>query len=121
MPRVSVILPVYNASTFLGGSIESLLNQTYRDFELLIVNDGSSDDSEKIILGYSDPRITYIRKASNTGIVETLNQGLSLAQGDYIARMDADDIALPERLELQVKFMDENKDVGVAGTWIEYI
>lgn len=121
MPKVSVLMPVYNTEeVFLREAIESILNQTFQDFEFLIINDGSTNNAEDVILSYKDERIKYIKNEQNIGLIKTLNKGLELAQGEYIARMDSDDISLPERFEKQVKFLDENPDVGVLGTWFKY-
>ena len=120
IPKVSVLMPVYNASSFLKESIDSILSQSFTDFEFLIINDGSTDPSANIIDSYTDYRIKHIKFPVNGGITKALNIGLDIAQGEYIARMDADDLALPQRLEKQVMFMDQNPDVGVSGTWVEY-
>lgn len=120
-PRVTVLMPVYNGEKHLGEAIESILAQTFRDFELLIIDDGSSDHSVEIIGSYDDLRIRLVRNQQNSGITATLNLGLRLAAGDYIVRMDADDISLPERLSKQVAFMDSHQDIGVCGTWVETI
>jgi len=117
MPRVTVLLPVYNAEKYIKEAIESMLNQTFKDFELLIINDGSTDNSMKIITSFKDGRIRLTVNEKNEGLIFTLNRGIDLAQGKYIARMDADDISMPERLEKQVEFMDNNSDIGVVGTW----
>src|SRR4051812_9780552 len=105
-PKVTVLMPVYNASAFLPEAIDSILQQTFTDFEFIIINDGSTDHSEEIIRGFDDVRIKYIKVSPNRGIVAALNTGLDLAQGTYIARMDADDIAAENRIERQVAFMD---------------
>lgn len=118
MPKVSVVMPAYNAEKYIGESIKSILNQTFIDFEFIIINDGSRDRTKEIILSYSNDRIVYLENEINSGIVVTLNKGLEYATGEYIARMDADDIAVAERLEKQIEFMEENKDVGVLGTGI---
>ena len=97
---VSIIMPVYNASRFLKETIDSILNQTYTDFEFLIFNDGSTDESFSIIQHYKDPRIRLINSAENKGYLYWLNVGIQEAKGEYIARMDADDIAMPKRLEM---------------------
>lgn len=115
--KVTVLMPVYNGGKYLKEAIESILNQTYKDFDLLIINDGSTDNSEEVILEFSDERIKYIKNGKNMGLIETLNKGLDLISGEYIARMDQDDISLPKRLEKQVKFMDENRDIVVSGTY----
>lgn len=116
---VTVLLPVYNASAYLRECIDSILNQTYTDFELLVINDGSTDNSEEIILSYTDKRIRYVKNETNIKLIATLNKGIDLATGKYIARMDSDDICLPQRLEKQVAFMEANGMVGVCGTWVK--
>lgn len=120
-PLVSVLLPVYNGAAYLAEAIESVLTQTFRDFELLVIDDGSSDESLAIAQSYADARIKVITKTSHQGLIDSLNQGLELAKGKYIARMDADDISLPTRFEKQVRFMDKHPKVGVCGTDIQYI
>lgn len=114
---ISVLLPAYNAEAYLEEAIESILAQTYTNFELLLINDGSTDRTAEIAQSYTDPRIRYIENPQNIGLIATLNKGIGLAQGRYIARMDADDIALPERLAKQLAFMQANPKVGVCGTW----
>lgn len=120
-PKVSVLMPVYNGEKYLREAIDSILGQTYRHYEFIIINDGSTDDSVKIIHEYSDERIRLVHNEKNIGLPATLNKGIELATGEYIARMDSDDISLPTRLEKQVKFMDDHPEVGVCGTWIRYI
>lgn len=115
-PKVSVLLSVYNGQRFLRQSIESILNQTFLDFEFIIVDDGSSDDSVKIIESYHDPRVVFLRHLSNQGLVTSLNDGLSIASGQLIARQDADDISLPNRLEEQIKYFDQNPQLVIAGS-----
>lgn len=120
LPLISVILPVYNAENTLGEAIESILNQTFANFELILINDGSTDDSEKIVLSYEDKRIKYFSNERNKGLIYTLNRGLRLARGKYIARMDADDISLPTRFEKQVRILEENPSIIVCGSRIAY-
>jgi glycosyltransferase involved in cell wall biosynthesis len=120
-PLVSILMAVYNGEKYLREAIDSILNQTFTDFEFLIVNDGSTDSTENIILSYTDVRIRYIKNEENLKLIATLNKGLDLAQGKYIARMDADDISLPERLEKQVAFMEKNPNIGLLGTWVRNI
>lgn len=115
-PRVSVIMPVYNAESFLEESISSILNQTYSDFELLIGDDGSTDRSIEIIRSFKDDRIIVIRNDKNLGIPGTLNRLIEASRGAYIARQDGDDISLPERLEKQVNFLDKHPEIGLCGT-----
>ena len=120
IPRISAIMAVYNTKEeWLKESIESILNQTYSDFEFIIINDGSTNNVENVILSYKDERIKYI-KQENQGLAKSLNNGLDIAKGEYIARMDSDDISLPERFEKQVKFLDENLDISIVGTSHEY-
>ena len=116
---ISVIMPVYNGEKYLREAIDSILNQTFTDFEFIILNDGSIDRTEEIILSYNDPRIVYIKNKENLQIVKTLNKGIGLARGKYIARMDADDISLPIRFEKQIKYMEKNPQIGVCGTWLQ--
>jgi glycosyltransferase involved in cell wall biosynthesis len=119
MSLVSVLMPVYNAEKHLAKAIESILNQSFTDFEFLIINDGSNDKSEKIILSYSDQRIRYIKNERNLKLIKTLNNGIQLCKGKYIVRMDADDISDPKRIRKQVEFMEANTDVGICGSWFE--
>lgn len=116
-PIVSVILPVYNGEKFLSDAIESILNQTYQNYEFIIINDGSSDSTEKIILSYKDERIKYILNETNLKLTKTLNIGLMQANGKYIVRMDADDMSRRNRLEIQVKFMEEFTEIGVCSSF----
>ncbi len=113
---VTVLMPVYNSELYLKDAIDSILNQTFKNFELLIVNDGSSDSSDKIIRSFDDSRINYINNQVNKGIVAALNEGLNLSRGKFIARMDADDIADSERLAKQYEFLVENPDYKLCGT-----
>ncbi len=111
-------MPVYNGEKYLNEAIDSILNQTFSDFEFLIINDGSTDNTNNIILSYSDPRIRYIKNERNLKLIATLNKGLDLAQGKYIARMDADDISLSDRLEKQIQYMEKNPNIGLLGSWV---
>ncbi len=120
MPIVSIILPVYNASKFLKDAIDSILYQTYNDFELIIINDGSTDNSEDIILSYDDERIVYIFQ-ENLGVAKTLNKGIQLAKGEFIWRHDADDISVKHKLEVQVDFLVKNIDFGLCATQIAFM
>ena len=120
-PRVTVLMPVYNGERFLHEAILSVLGQTFADYEFLILNDGSVDKTIDIIQSYPDQRIRLVHNDSNLGLVASLNKGLGLARGEFIARMDADDISRQERLALQVGFMDDNPLVGVCGSWVQYL
>ena len=117
---ISVVMSVYDAEKYLDEAIQSVLNQTYKNFEFIIINDGSTDKSLEIIEKYKqqDGRIVLISR-ENKGLVVSLNEGIASSKGRYIARMDADDISLPERFEEQVKFMEENLDIGICGSWVK--
>lgn len=119
-PLISVILPVFNGDKFLSESIKSILNQTISDLELIIINDGSVDNSYKIIKKYAieDSRIKLINR-KNKGLIYSLNEGISISNGVYLARMDADDISHHKRFEEQVKFFNTHSDVDILGTWME--
>ena len=114
MPKVTVLMPVYNGGRFLREAIKSVLNQTYKDYELLAIDDGSRDDSVKIINSFGDSRIRLVKNEKNMGQMNTLNKGLALARGEYIARMDQDDISLPERLQKQAEALDENPGIPLV-------
>ncbi len=115
-PKISVLLPVYNSELYIKEAIDSILNQTFSDFEFIIIDDASTDKSVEIIQSYSDSRIQLIVKPQNLGYTNSLNYGLTIAKGDYIARMDSDDISLPFRFEKQVAFLEANLDVVACGT-----
>lgn len=119
-PCVSVILPVYNADRFLREAIESILCQSFTDFEFIIANDGSTDNSEDVILSHADDRIVYLKNDTNQGLIFSLNRMIDAAKGLYIARMDADDVALPYRLEKQVEYM-RRFNPAVAATTVDLI
>lgn len=108
MPKVSVLMPVYNAEQFLAEAIDSIIQQSFQDWELIIIDDGSTDNSAFIISQYKDNRIYYLKNKENIGLIKSLNLGIDLCDGEYIARMDADDIATPNRLTLQAAFMDKH-------------
>ena len=120
-PKISVLMPVYNAENFLKEAIDSILNQTFKDFEFLIINDGSTDKSKEIILSYNDPRIRYFENKSNLGVARTLNKGLRIAKGKYIARMDADDISYIQRLKLEYDEIIKNQMVAVIASYYDVI
>ncbi len=121
IPRITVLMPVYNGEGFLRAALESILNQTFSDFELLVIDDGSTDASHEIAAAFADPRIRIETNGRNLGLIATLNRGLELARGEYIARMDADDISLPKRFERQIAFLDAHPQIGGCGTWFEKV
>ncbi len=116
-PRVTVFIPVYNREKYVGEAIESILDQTFSDFEILLIDDGSTDDSVEIIRSYSDPRIRLTSNKRNFGIPATRNKGVELARGQYIAMLDSDDRAYPNRLEKQVEFLDNHPEYAQVGSW----
>lgn len=118
-PKISVVMPAYNAEKYVSEAITSIISQTFTDFEFIIINDSSADSTKQIIESFSDPRIKLINNERNQGVAQSLNIGISAAKGKYIARMDADDISLPERLQTQFNFMERNPDIDICGSWIE--
>jgi glycosyltransferase involved in cell wall biosynthesis len=120
-PLVTVLMPVFNAERFLRRAIESVLAQTFTDFELLIINDGSTDQSVSIIQSFQDERIRLVHNKQNSGVITTLNTGIMLAKGKYIARMDADDICVADRLAKQVSYLEEHPGTAVLAAHIMQI
>ena len=121
VPNVSVVMSVYNGERYLRSAIDSILGQTFRDFEFLIVNDGSADGSREIIRSYSDPRIRLIDNDRNLGLTRSLNVGLRRARAPLVARQDADDVSHPTRLERQLQFLNGNAEVALLGAQAEMI
>ena len=120
-PLVSILLPAYNAEKYIGKAIDSILQQTFTDFELIIINDGSVDGTEKIVQSYTDSRIVYRKHDVNRGLIYTLNSLLSLARGKYVARMDGDDISLRDRIKQQLDYLEKNQHVDVLATQVRLI
>lgn len=117
IPAVSVLMPVYNGEKYLSEAIDSILNQTFADFELIIINDGSTDGTLEILRKYTQQnKRIVLHNQTNQGLIAALNKGIKLARGKYIARMDADDISFPERLALQVGFLENHPEIGVLGS-----
>ncbi|MDJ0847529.1 MAG: glycosyltransferase family A protein [Myxococcota bacterium] len=116
-PRVTVFIPVYNRAAFVGEAIASMLGQSYQDFELLLVDDGSTDESVDVIRSFRDPRIRLVENGKNLGLPVTRNLGLELAQGEYIALLDSDDVSLRDRLAVQVDFLDRHPSYAEVGAW----
>lgn len=116
-PKISVIMSVYNGMPYLKDAVESILNQTYKNFEFIIVCDASTDNSWKYLKSLKEKRIRLINNKKNLGLAASLNKALELATGDYIARMDADDISLLRRLDIQFDFMTKNPDIDICGAW----
>jgi glycosyltransferase involved in cell wall biosynthesis len=113
---ITVVLPIYNGTKYLKEAVQSILDQTYADFELIMIDDGSTDHSADIVSTFIDPRIRLYPQ-ENKGLAVTLNRGIALAKGKYIARQDQDDVSLPDRLSKQVGFLEANPDYGMVGTW----
>src|SRR5262245_24449723 len=120
-PKVTVVIPVYNRERYVAAAIESILAQTFPDFELLVIDDGSADRSREVIRSYRDPRLHLVCNETNLGIPKTRNRGLQLAQGEYLAFLDSDDWAYPERLAKQVAFLDSRPDYAAVGAWIMWM
>ncbi|HEY9002471.1 MAG TPA: glycosyltransferase [Mucilaginibacter sp.] len=118
--KITVLMPAYNAGKYIHEAIESVLQQTHRNFELLIVNDGSTDNTVSVVLSFNDPRIVLVNK-EHGGIAQALNTGLRLSDSHYIARFDADDVCLPDRLEKQFNFLKDHPDYVLTGSDAEYI
>jgi glycosyltransferase involved in cell wall biosynthesis len=114
-PRVTVLMSVYNGEQYLAEAVNSLLDQTFTDFEFVVIDDGSTDGTRDMLRCYTDPRIRVFEQ-SNIGLTRSLNRGISLARGQYIARMDHDDLSMPDRLARQVSFLDAYPEVGIVGT-----
>lgn len=120
-PKLSVVMAVYNGERFLREAVESILSQTYSDFEFIIFDDCSKDGSAAILRSFTDPRLRIHTNEKNIGLTNSLNKGLAVARGKYIARMDADDISLPTRFAKQVAFLNEYPAIALVGTWMECI
>lgn len=131
-PLVSVLMPVYKTAPYLREAMDSMLCQTFKDFELIVLNDCSPDNAEEILDAYDDSRIVRYKGENNVGLSNVLNVGIGMARGKYIARMDSDDISLPQRLQVQVDYLDKHTDVDLVsvgmrlfgakeGTWIREI
>ena len=119
--EISVIMAVYNEEKFLSETIQSVLDQTFSNFEFIIINDASTDGSLDIINSYNDSRIFLYNNKNNLGIAKSLNKGFEFSNGNYIARIDANDIAMPNRFEKQVNYFNNNTDTGLVGTLYNYV
>ena len=119
-PTVSILLPVYNGAAYLRESLDSVLQQTHRDFELIIIDDGSRDESAGIIQSVNDHRIRFYQQ-DNRGLAATLNRAIELSRGEYLARQDQDDVSLPRRLEKQLSHLVSHPHCGLVGTWAEIV
>lgn len=120
-PNVTVVMAVYNGQRYVREAIQSILDQSFSNFEFLVVDDGSVDESAEIVASYSDARLRLIRSSHNCGLAAALNTGIAEARGRYLVRMDADDISKPDRLAKQVDFMERHPVIGISGTWVEVV
>ena len=120
-PLVSIVMPAYNAAAFISDAISSVLAQTYEEFELVVVNDGSTDATADAVASFSDGRIRLFTLAKNSGLAAARNEGILRASGDFVAWLDADDLSHPHRLRHQVAYMTRHRNVGICGTWVRAI
>ncbi|MBS1773275.1 MAG: glycosyltransferase [Bacteroidetes bacterium] len=118
--RLTVLMPTYNAGPYLADAIDSILNQTFTDFEFIVINDGSTDNTKEILSRYNDPRMRVINQ-QNKGLIDTLNEGITIATGDIIARMDSDDICFPNRLQVEYDFLTNHPDYVLVGAEADVI
>lgn len=119
VPKISVLMSIYNTpENFLREAIESILNQTYTDFEYIIINDGSTNNVDEVVSSYNDSRIVYV-KQENQGLIKSLNTAIAISKGEYLARMDSDDISIATRFEEQINLLENNPQIGVCGTQLE--
>jgi len=116
---ITVLLSVYNGENYLKSAIESILNQSFKDFEFIIIDDRSRDNSWRVINSFKDPRITPVKNEKNIGLAKSLNKGIGMAKGKYIVRMDADDISFKNRIKTLIGYMEENDEIGVCGSWVK--
>jgi glycosyltransferase involved in cell wall biosynthesis len=120
-PRVSVLMSVYNGERYLRETIDSIIAQTFNDFEFIIVDDGSTDRTPKILDSYDDPRIVRLHNPKNIGLTRSLNKGLRLARGEFVARQDVGDVSFPERLEAQANYFRRHRDIGLLSVWYNVV
>jgi len=118
-PRVSVVVAVYNGETHIGDCLNSMLNQTYQDFEIIVVNDGSTDRTQELISQIQSTKLSIVKLAKNCGQAAARNRGIEKCRGELIAIMDADDIAVPNRLAEQVAFLDKHRDIALVGSYVK--
>lgn len=119
LPQVSILMPVYNTAPYLREAMDSMLSQTFSDFELIVLNDCSPDNAEEILDTYNDPRIVRYRGEKNVGLSNVLNIGIELTRGKYIARMDSDDISLPNRLQVQVDYLEAHPEIDLVSVGMQ--
>lgn len=120
-PKISVVMAVYNGLPYLQEAVESIFNQTYKNLEFIVIDDASTDRSWNLLKSIKDKRLVLMQNAKNVGLAASLNKALKKAKGEFIARMDADDVSMPKRLETQFNFMMKNPDIDLCGTWVDRI
>ncbi len=120
-PKLSVLMCVFNGEHFLREAVESVLAQDFSDFEFIIIDDGSTDGTAAILNAFDDPRIRITHNGSNLGLINALNLGLEMARGEFIGRMDADDICQPDRFQKQLALLEDNPEIGCCGSWLRVI
>lgn len=120
-PEISVIMAARNEESVIEAAIDSILSQSFADFEFIIIDDGSTDTTPAVLARYADPRLVLLRNPVGLGLPASLNKGLAIARGRFIARMDADDLSMPERFAIQHAFLRDNPEIGVCGTYIEKV
>ena len=120
-PKVTAVIPVYNRGKYVRNAIDSILAQTFTNFELLVIDDGSTDESVDVVRSYRDSRISLVCNETNWGVAKTRNRGIQLARGEYLAFLDSDDWAYPQRLAKQVAFLDSHPDYAAVGAWIDWM
>lgn len=118
---ISVILPVFNREKFVAGAIQSILDQTYHNFELIVIDDGSTDSTSRIIRGFDDSRIKIFRNGINLGVSASRNKGIKEAKGEFVAFLDSDDISAPQRLEKQLRLLQEKPEIDICGSWVQFL
>lgn len=120
-PLVSVVMPVYNGERYLRQAVDSILDQNYQNLELIVVDDGSSDGSKALLESYSDERLVLLANPRNLGVVQSRNLGIAVARGSYVALLDCDDVAMPDRLREQISFLEHHPEFGMVGSWVEVV
>lgn len=120
-PVISIIMPVFNQAQYVKAAIDSIINQSFKNWELIIIDDASTDATVECVKLFTDIRIILFRNKINLGISSSVNKGLSIARGTYIARMDADDISLPNRLDTQINYLKKYPNIGLVGSWAKLI
>lgn len=118
-PRASILMPAYNNGKYLNEAIDSMLAQTFTDFELIVLDDGSIDNTQEVVTAYTDPRVVYQRSQQNLGLAHNLNIGLKMARGEFIVRMDGDDISLPNRLQVQIDYLTSHPSIDLCSCGLQ--